>query len=233
MEKINVAIDGPAGAGKSSISKEVAKKLGYIYVDTGAMYRAVGLKFLDKSIEENDAEFIKSLNETTVDIKYTDGVQHIFLDGEDVSALIRTQKVSQMASDVSKIGLVREKLLSLQKNLAKNNDCIMDGRDIGTTILPDAKVKIFLTASAEERAKRRCKDLENSGQSADYETVLNEIIIRDKNDSERKISPLKMADDAILVDTSHISYEESVNTIYNIIIDKINWFRRLTLWFTE
>ncbi|MBE7053895.1 MAG: (d)CMP kinase [Ruminococcaceae bacterium] len=222
MEKINVAIDGPAGAGKSSISKEVAKKLGYIYVDTGAMYRAVGLKFLDKSIEENDAEFIKSLNETTVDIKYTDGVQHIFLDGEDVSALIRTQKVSQMASDVSKIGLVREKLLSLQKNLAKNNDCIMDGRDIGTTILPDAKVKIFLTASAEERAKRRCKDLENSGQSADYETVLNEIIIRDKNDSERKISPLKMADDAILVDTSHISYEESVNTIYNIIIDKIN-----------
>ena len=233
MEKINVAIDGPAGAGKSSISKEVAKKLGYIYVDTGAMYRAVGLKFLDKSIDENDAEFIKSLNETIVDIKYTDGVQHIFLDGEDVSALIRTQKVSQMASDVSKIGLVRVKLLSLQKNLAKNNDCIMDGRDIGTTILPDAKVKIFLTASAEERAKRRCKDLENLGQIADYETVLNEIIIRDKNDSERKISPLKMADDAILVDTSDISYEESVNTIYNIIIDKINWFRRLTLWFTE
>ena len=233
MEKINVAIDGPAGAGKSSISKEVAKKLGYIYVDTGAMYRAVGLKFLDKSIDENNAEFIKSLNETTVDIKYTDGVQHIFLDGEDVSALIRTQKVSQMASDVSKIGLVREKLLSLQKNLAKNNDCIMDGRDIGTTILPDAKVKIFLTASAEERAKRRCKDLENLGQIADYETVLNEIIIRDKNDSERKISPLKMADDAILVDTSDISYEESVNTIYNIIIDRINWFRRLTLWFTE
>ena len=149
-------------------------------------------------------------------------MQHIFLDGEDVSALIRTQKVSQMASDVSKIGLVRVKLLSLQKNLAKNNDCIMDGRDIGTTILPDAKVKIFLTASAEERAKRRCKDLENLGQIADYETVLNEIIIRDKNDSERKISPLKMADDAILVDTSDISYEESVNTIYNIIIDKIN-----------
>ena len=126
-----------------------------------------------------------------------------------------------MASDVSKIPLVREKLLSLQRELAKNNDCIMDGRDIGTTILPNADVKIFLTASASERAKRRCKDLEKSGQSADFNTVLNEIILRDKNDSERKISPLKQASDAILVDTSDIDYNESVEKIYNIIIDKI------------
>ena len=125
MKKINVAIDGPAGAGKSSISKEIAKKLGYIYVDTGAMYRAVGLKFLDKSIDETDLEFINALSETTVDIKYIDGVQHIFLDGNDVTDFIRTQKVSQMASDVSKIPMVREKLLSLQKNLAKNQHRIL------------------------------------------------------------------------------------------------------------
>jgi cytidylate kinase len=221
MKKINVAIDGPAGAGKSSISKEVAKKLGFIYVDTGAMYRAIAFKFLNKSIDENNPDFINALYDTAVDIKYIDSVQRIFLDGNDVSDLIRTQKISQMASDVSKIPLVREKLLSLQRELAKNNDCIMDGRDIGTTILPNADVKIFLTASAKERAKRRCKDLEKSGQSADYNTVLNEIIIRDKNDYERKISPLKQADDAILVDTSNIDYNESVEKIYNIIIDKI------------
>lgn len=221
MKKINVAIDGPAGAGKSSISKEVAKKLGFIYVDTGAMYRAIGFKFLDKSIDENNPDFINALNNTTVDIKYIDSVQRIFLDNSDVSDLIRTQRISQMASDVSKIPLVREKLLSLQRELAKNNDCIMDGRDIGTTILPNADVKIFLTASASERAKRRCKDLEKSGQSADFDTVLNEIILRDKNDSERKISPLKQASDAILVDTSDIDYNESVEKIYNIIIDKI------------
>lgn len=221
MKKINVAIDGPAGAGKSSISKEVAKKLGFIYVDTGAMYRAIGFKFMDKSIDECDPDFINALTGTTVDIKYIDSVQRIFLDGDDVSDLIRTQKISQLASDVSKIPMVREKLLSLQRELAKNNNCIMDGRDIGTTILPNADVKIFLTASCEERAKRRCKDLEKSGQNADFDTVLNEIILRDKNDSERKISPLKQAHDAVLVDTSDIDYNESVEKIYKIIVDKI------------
>lgn len=222
MKVVNIAVDGPAGAGKSSVSKKVANDLGFIYVDTGAMYRAVALKFLSENIDCTSENIKAVLENTSVDIKYFDGVQHIFLDGNDVSEKIRTQKVSAAASDVSKLRAVREKLFDLQKNLAKNNSCIMDGRDIGTNILPNADVKIFLTASAEKRAERRCRELIEKGENADYENVLNEIICRDKNDSEREISPLKKADDAILVDTSDLSFDESVEKIKSIISEHIN-----------
>ena len=223
MKVINVAVDGPAGSGKSSVSKRVALDLGYIYVDTGAMYRAVALKLLNENVKENDEEKIKEvLAKTDIDIKYIDSVQHVFSDKTDVTDKIRTNEVSKAASDFSKIKTVREKLLNLQKELAKKNNCIMDGRDIGTNILPNADVKIFLTASAEKRAERRYLELKEKGECVDIKTLEKEILIRDKNDTERKISPLKKADDAVLLDTSDLSFDEVCETVKRIITEQIS-----------
>lgn len=223
MKKINVAIDGPAGAGKSSVSKEVARRFGFIYVDTGAMYRAIALKCLKLGLSyKTDVDkIIGILPETTVSIKYIDKSQHILLDNEDVTDFIRTQEVSDSASGVSAIPEVRAKLLDLQRQLAKENSVIMDGRDIGTYILPDAELKIFLTASSEERARRRCKDYDASGIKYDFEQVKKDIEQRDYNDSHRAVAPLKQADDAKLLVTDNLNFEEVVEKLSELIKEKL------------
>lgn len=211
---INIAIDGPAGAGKSSVAKAVAKKLGFIYVDTGALYRSIGVNALRNGIATDDAEAVTSLlPSTNVELKYIDGVQRVFLNSEDVSEAIRMPEASMAASNVSAIPAVRAFLLDLQRDMAKNNNVIMDGRDIGTVILPDAQYKFFLTASAEVRADRRFKELKEKGIDVDYNALLEEIIQRDYNDSHRATAPLKQADDAILIDSSNMSLEESIDAI--------------------
>lgn len=215
---INIAIDGPAGAGKSTAAKAAAKKLGFIYVDTGALYRTVGVNALRKGIDPKDAEKVKAtLADIDVSLGFVDGSQHVFLNGEDVSEEIRLPASSMAASDVSAIPEVREFLLSLQRDIAKKNNCLMDGRDIGTVILPDAQYKFFFTASAEIRADRRCKELKEKGIPADYETVLSEIKQRDYNDSHRKTAPLKQADGAVLIDSSNMTIEEAVDKIVSYI----------------
>ena len=215
---INVAIDGPAGAGKSKVAKAAAKKLGFIYVDTGALYRTVGVNALRKGIDPKDAEEVKAtLDDIDVSLGFVDGSQHVFLNGEDVSEEIRLPASSMAASAVSAIPEVREFLLSLQRDIAKKNNCLMDGRDIGTVILPDAQYKFFFTASAEIRADRRCKELKEKGIPADYETVLAEIKERDYNDSHRETAPLKQADDAVLIDSSYMTIEEAVDKIVSYI----------------
>lgn len=215
---INIAIDGPAGAGKSTAAKAAAKKLGFIYVDTGALYRTVGVNALRKGIDPKDAEKVKAtLADIDVSLGFVDGSQHVFLNGEDVSEEIRLPASSMAASDVSAIPEVREFLLSLQRDIAKRNNCLMDGRDIGTVILPDAQYKFFFTASAEIRADRRCKELKEKGIPADYETVLSEIKQRDYNDSHRKTAPLKQADGAVLIDSSNMTIEEAVDKIVSYI----------------
>jgi len=219
---IAVAIDGPAGAGKSTIAKKVSSELGFIYVDTGAIYRSVGLACIKKGIDEGDGKAVKKLLEN-IDIRivFFNGEQHILLNDEDVSGEIRTETVSMAASTVSAIPEVREFLLSLQRNFAKTDNVIMDGRDIGTVVLPNAQVKIFLTASSEVRAKRRVEQLAQKGESADYDTVLADIIKRDYNDSHREIAPLKPADNAFIVDTSDITLEESIRKIADIIKENV------------
>ena len=215
---IAVAIDGPAGAGKSFVAKTVAKQLGYIYVDTGAMYRTIGLACDRAGILADDAEKIAELLKgIDISIKYFDDEQHILLGGEDVSELIRTERVSMLASRVSALPVVRAYLLELQRSFAKSNNVIMDGRDIGTVVLPDADVKIFLTASAKARAKRRVLQLAEKGEKADLNTVLADIEKRDYNDSHRKIAPLRAAEDAVIIDTSDIDRDESVNRVINTI----------------
>lgn len=194
----NIAIDGPAGAGKSTIAKKVAEKLGIVYVDTGALYRAVGLHMLNKKIDVRDSKnVVCELKNCKISMEYVDGMQKMFLCGRDVTNLIRTDDVSMAASIVSAISEVREFLLDLQRNIAKNQDIVMDGRDIGTVVLPDASVKIFLTASIDLRAKRRYYQLIASGEKVVFENVLSEMKKRDMQDMNRKISPLKQADDAI------------------------------------
>lgn len=219
---VNVAVDGPAGAGKSTISRAAAKELGFIYVDTGALYRAVGVYALRHGIGTNDAVNIeKALKDIKVELKFVGDVQHVFLNGEDVSNEIRTSDASMAASDVSAIPCVRAFLFDLQRDIAKNNNCLMDGRDIGTVVLPDAKIKIFLTASAEERAKRRYKELTEKGAKDTYEEVLSDLQKRDYQDSHREIAPLKPAEDSIIVDTSDYSFNEAKNKIVNIIKERI------------
>ena len=192
---INCAIDGPSGAGKSTIAKGVAKRLGLVYVDTGALYRTVGLYALRCGADTTSAdEVMPLLDGMSVELKYVNGEQRVLLNGEDVSDVIRTNEISMAASNVSAIPAVREFLLGLQRNIAASTSIVMDGRDIGTVILPQANVKIFMTASAEERAKRRHKELVERGQSISYEEVLNDINKRDYNDSHRDIAPLKKAD---------------------------------------
>ena len=211
---INVAIDGPAGAGKSTIAKAVAAKKGYVYVDTGAMYRAMALYFIRAGVSADDEQTIASkVNDIKVSIRYEDGKQHVILNDEDVTGLIRTEEVGNMASATSVYGPVRAKLVALQQELAKSTDVIMDGRDIGTVVLPNADVKIFLTASVECRAKRRFDELKAKGEALDFDKIAKDIEERDYRDSHREISPLKQAEDAILVDSSDMSIDEVVSTI--------------------
>ena len=216
---VSIALDGPAGAGKSTIAKGLAKKLGFIYVDTGALYRAVGLKFLKLGYNtELNCEIEPVLKDTKVDIRFTNGEQHVFLDGVDVNDKIRTSEVSMMASAVSAKPAVREYLLNMQRLLAEKNNVLMDGRDIGTVVLPGATLKFFVTASAEERARRRVLDLKAVGEDADYEKVLENIKTRDYNDSHREIAPLKPASDAVIYDTTGNTLEQSVDELF----EKIN-----------
>jgi len=215
---VRIAIDGPGGAGKSSVAKAVAKKLGIIYVDTGALYRTIALHMLKKGISPKDNEaVINELPNFSLELKFVDGKQVILLDGNDVGDSIRTPEISMAASTVSAIKEVREFLLNTQRNIARNNSVIMDGRDIGTVILPYAEVKIFLTASPEARAKRRYKELIDKGQTVTYEQVYSEMTERDKNDSSRAIAPCVQAEDAVLLDNSNLDFEQTVKAVIKII----------------
>lgn len=214
---MNIAIDGPAGAGKSTIAKLVAKKLGYIYVDTGAMYRAIALALINSGTDVTDIDEVsKVLESVDISISYDNGVQQVFLNGENVTGRLRNEEVGNMASRSSAIPCVREKLLDLQRRLASENDVVMDGRDIGTNILPNAEVKIYLTASPEVRAKRRYDELILKGENPDIDKIEKDIIIRDKQDMERKIAPLKQAFDAVLIDNSDMSIDEVAGAILKI-----------------
>ena len=214
---MNIAIDGPAGAGKSTIAKAVAKRLGYIYVDTGAMYRGIGLYALEHGADPKSAKEVGDiLDDIAVSIKYKDGEQRLLLNGEDVSDRIRTPEVSAAASAVSALPAVREKLLDLQRELARNNDAVMDGRDIGSFVLPNADVKIFLTASADVRARRRYDELVQKGIKAEFSEVKADMEQRDKNDSTRKASPLVMAEDSILVDTTDMDIDRTIEKIIEL-----------------
>ena len=236
MNHFNIAVDGPAGAGKSTIAKLVAKELGFVYVDTGAMYRAMALYFLRKGVDPKEAEEIgRSCPEVDVTIRYQEGVQQVLLNGEDVSGLIRTEEVGNMASAVSGYMPVREKLVELQKQLAAKENVIMDGRDIGTCVLPDAPAKIYLTASVEVRAVRRYKELLEKGHKfytntdsevlvhgleADLKEIEKDIEDRDYRDMHREHSPLKQAEDAVLLDTSSMTLDQVVEEILKIVREK-------------
>lgn len=209
-----IAIDGPAGAGKSTISKRVALSLGFVYIDTGAMYRAVGLKAVRENIDTKDAAALeKLLPILDIDIRHEGVEQHIYLDGENVSDKIRTPQISMAASNVSAIPAVRIAMVDMQRKLAKNHNVVMDGRDIASYVLPDAEIKIFLTATVEARAKRRYDELILKGESVSFDDVKNEMIQRDKNDSTREFAPLTIAPGAAVIDTSELSLEESVQKV--------------------
>lgn len=215
---INVAVDGPAGAGKSTVSRRAAKILGLVYVDTGALYRAIGLYTIENGIDTKDEKAVTSvLKDITVDLDNSGGEQRVLLCGEDVTGNIRTGAVSMAASDVSSYPEVRAFLLETQKKIAREKSVIMDGRDIGTVVLPEADVKVFLTADAAVRAKRRFLELTERKEKVDYNTILAEINERDHNDKNRAVAPLKQADDAILLDTSEMSFDESIQALVNII----------------
>jgi len=220
---IAIAIDGPAGAGKSTIAKLAAKELSFIYVDTGALYRAIGLCAYRNNIGSKDADaIIKMIKDIRVELAFNDKKEQVvLLNGEDVSGLIRTPEISMYASDVSAIPAVRAFLLDLQRNMAKTNNVIMDGRDIGTVVLPDAQIKIFLTASPEVRAKRRYDELIEKGMDVKYEDVLSDVITRDYNDSHRDVAPLRPADDSILVDTSDLDLDASIDKLLSIIKERM------------
>ena len=223
MERINIAIDGPAGAGKSTIAKSVAKEMSYIYVDTGALYRTVGVFAIEEKTDFDNTEDIKNLlGRIDVELKYVDGVQKVYLNGLDYSDKIRTPEASMAASDVSKIPIVREFLLSKQRDIAKENNCIMDGRDIGTVVLPDAQIKIFLTADVEERAERRYKELLEKGTEVKFEEVLEDMKKRDYQDSHREIAPLKPAEDSIIFDTTGMTLEQSVPKMLELLNSLLN-----------
>ncbi|MFR4064154.1 MAG: (d)CMP kinase [Dorea sp.] len=213
----NVAIDGPAGAGKSTIAKLVAKEKGYIYVDTGAVYRGLAIHFLDKGIQPQETEkVIEACKDAEVTIAYEDAVQHVYLNGKDISSRLRNEEVGNMASVTSAIPEVRKKLLELQQNLAKTQNVIMDGRDIGTCVLPHADVKVYLTASVETRAKRRYQELQEKGEDCNLEEIAHDIEERDRRDMTREIAPLKQAEDAVLVDSSDMTIAEVVKTIVDL-----------------
>lgn len=219
---ISIAIDGPGGAGKSTIAKALAKKLGFIYVDTGALYRAIGLYMINNGVDlKNAAAVTEKLDEVKVELKYVNGEQRVLLCGDDVSEDIRKPEVSMAASDVSAIPAVRDFLLGLQRKMASENNVIMDGRDIGTVVLPNAQIKLFLTASAEERAMRRYKELIEKGKKVEYETVYKELCERDYQDSNREVAPLKPADDSTIIDTTGNDLEKSVQVLMDFILPKL------------
>ncbi len=219
---ISVAIDGPAGAGKSTLAKRLAKELQFVYVDTGAMYRAIGLYALRQGVSPKDAAGVTALlPQISLALQYAQGAQHIYLNDEDVSAAIRAEEVSMAASAVSAHPAVRAFLLDTQRSLAANGNVLMDGSDIGTVILPNATVKIFLTASPEARAERRTKELLEKGEKADYETVLADVRERDYNDTHRAAAPLKQAEDAVLVDTTALNFAQSYEALLAIIRAKM------------
>ena len=210
----NIAIDGPAGAGKSTIAKLVAKELGFIYVDTGAMYRGLAVHFLKKGIVPGEVEKIEAACEDAkVELGYENGVQQVCLNGENITSQLREEAVGNMASVSSAVPAVRAKLLDLQRNLAKEKDVVMDGRDIGTNVLPNADVKVYLTASVECRAMRRFKELEEKGEACDFEQIRQDIQERDERDMTREIAPLKQAEDATLIDSSEMGIDDVVKTI--------------------
>ena len=218
MKRFSVAIDGPAGAGKSTLAKAAAARLGFVYVDTGAIYRTVGLAARNAGVDKADSEGIKALlTSLQVDIRYENGVQKMYLNGGDVTGEIRSPEISAYASYVSAIPEVRAFLMEMQRRLAREHDVIMDGRDIGTVVLPEAGLKIFLTASAEKRAMRRFRELQEKNPTITFEEVLSDMTARDAKDSQRETAPLKAAEDAVLVDTSDLSLEESVELIVNMI----------------
>lgn len=215
---INVAIDGPAGAGKSTIAKAAAKKLGFIYVDTGALYRAIALNAVRSGALDDENKLVEMLKNTDVSLDFDEnGAQCVILNGEDVSSLIRTPEISMGASRVSSVPAVRAFLLDLQRNIAKNNNVIMDGRDIGSVVLPDADVKIFLFASPECRAERRYKELVEKGESVTYEEVLADVNQRDYQDSHREIAPMKPCEDSVMADTTGNTLDESIKMVVDII----------------
>jgi len=218
---ISIAIDGPAAAGKSSIARAIAASLGFIYVDTGAMYRAIGCYALGNGVATNDAAAVNALlPEIELDVRYENGEQRIYLNGEDVSVAIRRPEMSMAASNVSAIPEVRTFLLEQQRSFAKTQSVVMDGRDIGTVVLPDATVKFFLTASVDERTKRRLIEYEEKGQIVKFDDLLEEMIRRDKQDSERAAAPLKQADDAVLVDNTSFTKEETLEKMLCVIREK-------------
>lgn len=219
---ISVAIDGPSGAGKSTLAKRLAKELGYLYVDTGAMYRSIGLFALRKGVDPKDEAAVTALlPQIQIELRYVNGAQRVLLCGEDVSEAIRAENVGMATSAVSAHPPVRAFLLELQRGMARTHDILMDGRDIGTVILPNASVKIFLTASAEARATRRFRELQEKGMDTDFETVLEDIRRRDYQDSHRATAPLRQAEDAVLVDTSEMDLEESFQALKSLILSRV------------
>ena len=218
---MNIAIDGPSGAGKSTIAKEIAKRLGITYLDTGAMYRTVALKSIRLGIDVSDEKGVEAfLPQVDLDIKYVDGVQHVYLDGEDVSEAIREHKISKAASDISRIPAVRAYLVKMQRALASKYDCVLDGRDITSYVLPNAEYKFFVTAAPEVRAKRRYDELLAKGQSVDFDTLLEDIKQRDYNDSHRALAPLTRTADSVYLDTSEMSIDEVLATVLSYIKEK-------------
>ncbi len=221
MNKITIAIDGPAGAGKSSVAKEVAKALGCIYIDTGAMYRAIGVTAMDKGIDTKDTKAVEGiLGSINMEVISKEDGQHILVNGEDVNGKIRTPEASMGASNVAVIPAVRLKMVEIQRKIAESNSVVMDGRDIGTYVLPNADIKLFLTASVEERAARRHRELLEKGERVELKDVISDMKIRDKQDSDREFAPLRQADDAVLVDTTGNNLEESVDKIIKIIQER-------------
>ena len=219
---ISVAIDGPSGAGKSTLAKRLAKELGYLYVDTGAMYRSIGLYVLRQGVDPKDEAAVTALlPQIQIELRYVDGAQRVLLCGEDVSEAIRAENVGMATSAVSAHPPVRAFLLELQRGMARTHDILMDGRDIGTVILPNASVKIFLTASAEARATRRFRELQEKGVDTDFETVLEDIRRRDYQDSHRATAPLRQAEDAVLLDTSELDLEQSFQAMKKLILSRV------------
>ena len=214
----NIALDGPSGSGKSTLAKALSKKLNILYLDTGAMYRACGLKAKKLGISTKDEEMVKTfINDIDIKIKYKDGSQITMLDGEDVSLKIRENDISMLASNISALKCVREKLVALQREIAKEQSCVLDGRDIGTNVLPFAKYKFYVTASTKERTNRRYNELKAKGQDVDFDTLFKEIETRDYNDSHREFAPLRQAEDAILIDTTTMSIDEVINFVLSYI----------------